>query len=299
MKCFFHSADFDGKCSAAIVKYFNPECELIPMYYGKEFPWDWVKPNEVVYMVDFCLQPFDEMVRLANSCQKLVWLDHHISAIKAHDDLWKVTGFHIAGVRNTKQAACEIVWTYFSERPIPYAVRLLGRYDIWDLGWDVKVLPFQYGMRSMNMRAEDPFWAAFFVGDSTELIEEASLAGQHILTYIAQDYDRYMKRCGFVTEFEGYRALCVNRGFTSSHIFDRHFDPEKHDIMICFSFSADRNWRVTLYTEKDDIDCSVIASKYGGGGHAKASGFQCAELPFPLYKESPEDQSQQTSPESS
>jgi len=30
------------------------------------------------------------------------------------------------------------------------------------------------------------------------------------------------------------------------------------------------------------IDCGAIAKTFGGGGHKKAAGFQCGELPFEL-----------------
>ncbi len=38
--CVFHRADFDGVCSAAIVKKFVPDCELYGIDYGDPFPWD-------------------------------------------------------------------------------------------------------------------------------------------------------------------------------------------------------------------------------------------------------------------
>lgn len=37
---FYHSADLDGFCSGAIIKYSFPECELIPINYGDTFPWE-------------------------------------------------------------------------------------------------------------------------------------------------------------------------------------------------------------------------------------------------------------------
>ena len=49
--------------------------------------------------------------------------------------------------------------------------------------------------------------------------------------------------------------------------------------MIVFVYNGDK-WKVSLYTKKDDIDVSIIAQKYGGGGHKKASGFRCDKLPF-------------------
>ena len=36
MKCFYHRIDFDGVCSAAIVKAKYPECELIGIDYGDD-----------------------------------------------------------------------------------------------------------------------------------------------------------------------------------------------------------------------------------------------------------------------
>ncbi len=39
MICFYHSADLDGACSAAIIKLKHPECVLAPINYGNDFPW--------------------------------------------------------------------------------------------------------------------------------------------------------------------------------------------------------------------------------------------------------------------
>jgi oligoribonuclease NrnB/cAMP/cGMP phosphodiesterase (DHH superfamily) len=37
--------------------------------------------QETVFMVDFSIQPFDIMLKLNNAC-KLIWIDHHNSAIE-------------------------------------------------------------------------------------------------------------------------------------------------------------------------------------------------------------------------
>jgi len=44
----------------------------------------------------------------------------------------------------------------------------------------------------------------------------------------------------------------------------------------------DNIWLFSLYTNKDDVDCSIIAKKYGGGGHKKASGFSSSTIPFDI-----------------
>ena len=80
MKCFYHSADLDGHCSGAIIKRKYPECEMIGINYGQDFPWRSIEAKDQVFMVDFSLQPFTDMIRLQGMCN-LTWVDHHQTAI--------------------------------------------------------------------------------------------------------------------------------------------------------------------------------------------------------------------------
>ena len=80
MKCFYHSTDLDGRCSGALIKWRHPECELIGIDYGQAFPWHLVDSGECVWMVDFCLQPHEDMIRLARKCD-LIWINHHKTSI--------------------------------------------------------------------------------------------------------------------------------------------------------------------------------------------------------------------------
>ncbi len=66
---FYHSADLDGQCSGAIVKRRFPNSDLNPINYNQTFPWEIIKPEDTVYMVDFGLQPFEQMAKLNASCR--------------------------------------------------------------------------------------------------------------------------------------------------------------------------------------------------------------------------------------
>jgi hypothetical protein len=121
-------------------------------------------PKRTVYMVDVSLPPAD-MKRLAG-VSDLIWIDHHASC----EALWNE--INPLGMFRTNYAACELTWEWcilaananneprwlannlktqpFRER-VPEAVRLLGRYNVWDKDnpdWAAKILPFQYGMRA-------------------------------------------------------------------------------------------------------------------------------------------------------
>ena len=64
-------------------------------------------------------------------------------------------------------------------------------------------------------------------------------------------------------------------------LFSSIWNPEKYDAMLTFGYRKGQ-WTVSLYSDRDDVDVSVIAKNRGGGGHKGASGFQCKELPFEL-----------------
>ena len=276
MKAFYHSADLDGHCSGAIIKRKYPECEMIGIDYGQLFPWPEIVPGETVFMVDFSLQPFEDMERLNEMC-KLVWIDHHKSAIdEAHE-----RGFLAhEQVLEVGKAACELVWEYcYPAIAIPFSVRLLGRYDVWDLKYDSDIMPFQYGMRMVPDTLPDAdIWKSvlYDTSDVSNLIK----CGKMILEYQTAQSAKYAKACAFETSILAQPAIAMNVGLANSQMFESVWDPEKHKVMMPFVWK-DGQWTVSLYTTPETgIDVSLIAKAYGGGGHQQAAGFQCEKLPF-------------------
>ena len=281
MICFYHSVDLDGQCSGALVKLFHPECKMYGINYGDEFPWDEVKKHyDGIFIVDFSLQPFENMVKLQNK-YKVIWIDHHESAIKAHER-WNQEHKEpliIDGIRQIGIGACKLVWNYLNkEDHTPTFVQLLAEYDVWDHS-NPMTLPFQYGMRLFDT---DPgnvdFWRSLF---DVEMVNKIVENGSMILKYEQTQNQKYIESCGFEIEFEGLKCICVNKMLTNSKIFDSVKNSSKYDVMLTFGWKSNK-WIVSLYTSKNDIDVSKIAVKYGGGGHKGAAGFLCDELPFKL-----------------
>ena len=271
---FYHGKDFDGLCSGAVVKFFIPSAELRPINYGNEFPMEECWGN-IVYMCDYSLQPFERMIELAKT-STLCWIDHHLSAKLDYEKQGRI----IVGLREIGTAACELTWNYFTkqrEKP-PAGIHLLSRYDTWDL--DEAVLQFQYGMRAIQppiLDANHPVWREIIFSnlDILEVMNE----GRTILRYKAYEDARTMQN-SFVIDFDGLRTLCVNVGFTTSQMFEPIYNPDEHDLMLAFALTKRGLWTVSLRSTKDHIDCSIIAKKYGGGGHKQAAGFQTKELFF-------------------
>ena len=271
MKCFFHSADLDGHCSGAIVLDKYPDCEMFGINYGDPFPWDSIEPGEVVFMVDFSLQPFTDMLRLYSACC-LVWIDHHKTALAARD----AAGVLFAGIQEDGIGACALTWRHLHQSRIPYGVQLLAEYDVWKHD-DANCLPFQYGMRLEISLPGSAVWPRVFGTELADII----LRGETVLAYERKQSEAYAQSCAFETSLMGLRCVAMNRMLTNSKAFDAVVDPDRHDAMLTFGYRKGR-WTCSLYSAREDVDVSAVALQLGGGGHKAAAGFQCQELPFEL-----------------
>lgn len=265
MKTFFHGTDMDGKCSGAIVrKYYGDEMEYIPYNY-EEFPFDSIEKDELVILVD-CSCDFNKLLEITKN---IIWIDHHITAINQYEHL------NILGLRRDGTAACELCWeVFYSEIDMPLVVKLLGDYDVWKFAYGEDTNKLQTGIRLYDTSVDSKEWDRWLNPKLYPLAEINK--GEIALRYRDNYYEGLIKAFSFFAEFEGYKAVCCNAGSVSSQLFDSV--KEDYDIMMPFVFNG-KEWVVSLYTKKD-INVGEIAKKYGGGGHAKAAGFRCSELPL-------------------
>lgn len=282
MKCFYHN-DLDGQCAGAIVHKFyvldrdytkqvGEPCEFIMINYKDEFPFDKIAKGEEVIIVDFSLQKEGEFDRLLSITDRVIWIDHHKTAIEKHKHLEG----NVRGIRQDGKAGCVLTWEWFYPNiKVPLVVDMLGAYDIWDFTkYGEKLNYLQCGIRMWEHNPENRNWTEWF-RDYEDLKNELN-AGYNICKYRDNTWASLIKSWSFWTEFEGHKAIACNAGSVSSQLFDSV--KEDYDLMLPFVFDG-KQWTVSIYTKKD-IDCSEIAKKYGGGGHKKAAGFQCKELPF-------------------
>lgn len=299
IRCFYHSVDLDGQASGAIVKFKFPEAQLIPINYGEKIDYNQISKDDTIYMVDFSLQPFSEMVELATyvGMNNLIWIDHHKSSIKDADDciLVNLAGHNTTfnqlcpGKRQDGKAGCELTWDYlFPDDEMPAAVSFLGRYDVWDI--QGCVLPFQFGMRLNNTDPNNQeLWNMFLQPEdddtTTSMVLETIKNGETILRYQKQENEKYAKSCAFELEFQGFKAIAINKSLTNSQLFESVWNKEKYDIMIAFGLKKDGIWTMSFYTDKPGIDCSILAKKFNGGGHKQASGCSFETLPIEFLRQ--------------
>lgn len=287
-----HSADFDGIFCREIARKFLPGAQLIGWDYGQPVP---VLPNDCqLYLLDISI---DAHMKHPN----LVWIDHHKSEM---DKFGARAGYQIDGV-----AACRLAWQWFSNnfhtfstpdgKPVahplpvkehfvdrvvgePFAVRLAGEYDIWDKR-DERAELFQHGLRSQELT--DKEWADMLnerstVGFANTTVQVLLMKGKAVQYAKTAENASIIKDIGFDLNWEGLKFLACNAARYNSALFTAGLKAE-HDA--CFGFKWTGNdWSVSLYHApgKEHHDLSVIASKYGGGGHRGACGFRTMTLPF-------------------
>jgi oligoribonuclease NrnB/cAMP/cGMP phosphodiesterase (DHH superfamily) len=278
--CIYHD-DPDGQCSAAVVRrYYGPDLMLHAMEIGDPIPWQIIKAAQAVILVDFSFD-VESMVRLSDS-KDFVWVDHHVSALEQLGEAMAA----VPGERTIEEAGCVLTWrTFFPEQEVPEAVALIGDRDIWRMALE-DTRQFGEGIYQRDMDpANDELWQPLLDDDDDvvgALVEQGGLLYQARLRQISEMVERY----GFEADFEGHRTLALNHRGNGD--MGEHIRNLGYPLAYCY-IEAVRDERrqtfVTLYS--DQIDVSLIARKYGGGGHKGAAGFQFSR-PGEPFPESPD-----------
>lgn len=287
----YRGVDHDGHCSGAIVRWYlesgfqyqeGKDFTMVPLDYGMDFDIDKVTKDDKVYMVDFTLQPYEKTIELHKKATLLV-IDHH----KTNLEVLKAAG--VQGVYGpADHAACYLTWTTLMGTKVPETVNLLSDYDNWNDKdkeyWNSRVMPFHYGMGVIPTDPKEPIaWEAWksILGalphQEKVFVETRIDTGKVIMKY--QDIQNTgTMQDSFDLTFEGVRFIVVNGG-RGSNAFKSVYNPQIHDAMMAFRLHKNRYWTVSMYAMSDkEIDLSPIATKWGGGGHKKACGFQVDDI---------------------
>ena len=310
----YHHNDHDGIVAAGVLynlylkytRHFN-EIEFIMIDYQKELKFDHINPEDKVYFLDYSFSNHNNLLRFSELINRvgnknIVWIDHHKTSIGILDN------YNINGIRDT--SLCGAAWTYiycknypncndkyynmsaeaydiskeFHDDPdIPMFLKYIDDYDCWK-----KIYPetndFHYGFNISDPKNVDIYILLnpdnndyFTNGTITNIIEK----GHAIQTYLKNnDRDYHVNMYGFEytlpKEHGGYKCFCLNRKGNSLMFGDK---VDEYDAVIPFYFVNGR-WTYSIFTNKDNVDCSAVAKSFGGGGHLKAAGWTSDELIF-------------------
>ena len=300
----YHDADFDGRLSMETCLYHIqgtfPEATIhlygwdynrpVPDAYGSS-GWTWY---DQIYIVDLSV---DELMAQPELRDKIVWIDHHKSAIEKWDKVENpnecqyvrrpFTGYRIDGV-----AACRLCWQWFTFDGItsmhlpghsdyvsrnvkePEIIRLAGEYDIWDHR-DPNGKILQFGLRALDEKGLRALIHEEFTSTSHSNLNNAILAGKAIKAYSDKQANNYSKDFSHTIKWEGLTFCSLNAGQRgNSDLLKGGIKPE-HDACFAWRYTG-KEVVVSLYhiDGKTHHVLSLTAVKYGGGGHRGACGFR-------------------------
>jgi oligoribonuclease NrnB/cAMP/cGMP phosphodiesterase (DHH superfamily) len=302
----YHSADYDGILSGLATKFWlNRSSVGDPQTFVQMVGWDYGKPvpekdddgilldygsATEIYIVDLSV---DELMSRPELRDKIVWIDHHKSAIEKWDEKFDAAdpldrpfrGLRIDGV-----AACRLCWQFgltnffaldkmarkqhYVDRLVeePLLIRLAGEYDIWDKR-DPRADILQLGLRALNKDQFDRLvWMSFTNPLNDKALDHPLSLGNTIQSYVDQSNKSMMKNSHVIKWCDLIFLVC--NGAKGSLSFKSHVTKD-HDALMAWTFNG-KEATVSLYgvEHRPDVDLSVIATAMGGGGHKQACGFR-------------------------
>ncbi|MFA6185580.1 MAG: hypothetical protein WC720_05575, partial [Candidatus Shapirobacteria bacterium] len=248
------------------------------------------------------LQPFDQM--LIFDVENLIIIDHHKTTI---ENLEKNPDFKpdgLIGDLNNKMSAAELAWKFFFPNiTVPMFIQYISLYDTWQKDsmdsqmWN-QIMGFNEGIKASlgNFDQDKISWLDIINWSISDQNSEEFKAyvswmletqrwGNFILKQKIQTNNDIIAKNSFVTEFQSYKVLALNRDMANFMTDSPTWKEDgKFDIAICFAWNGGKQNRYTVHmrTDKKEIDLSMLAKKFKGGGHSASSGFQAKNLPFKL-----------------
>ena len=300
----FHGGCQDGWCAAwAAWRRFGDAAEYRAVQYGDDPPADDLDGRDV-YILDFSY-PLDAMERIAKASAQLVLLDHHKTA---YDALLKNTprGFGMVCKANDTitivqdRSGAQLAWDHFHEgQPRPWIIDYVADRDLWQ--WK---LPDSREVNAYlgSLPHDFAVW--------NRLVEFANAAidpmfnkppdlfvayGQVILQARAREIERAVKRArrmmlttGQANDIPAYALgvidssiapLVVNATENMSEVLNQ-LAREPPGWAIGWFQDETGRYSYSLRSSEQGPDVSAIAKAFGGGGHAKAAGFEADRLLF-------------------
>lgn len=261
----YHANCPDGFGAAwSFYKKYGSTAKYIPVTHGEEPP-DVRGCN--VFIVDFSYDRVT-MEGMAQRAESLIVLDHHKSAKEQCDDL-EFCHFDM------DHSGAYLAWQYlFGDNDVPLIIQYVEDRDLWK--WELQDT-------EQILSAVDAFDKTFESWDmlSTFLDKPDSLKwnkvrsmGEGILQYKNNLIKSLLQHSHFLTIL-GEEIPAINAPFFQSEMASELAVNAPYAAAYYFDGSG---YRFSLRSRGGGVDVSAVASRFGGGGHATASGFTIARL---------------------
>lgn len=232
---------------------------IIPIPVSYQEPLPEIEDGSRVYIVDFSY-PRDVLVELRKRVSLLQVIDHHKSAEKQLHGL-DFTFF------NTHRSGAVLTWKFFSDRPVPRVLEYVEDRDLWK--WE---LPSSQQINTVINNTEKDFtvWATRLDDarmNSVEIVE----TGNSLLRQCKLQREKILQNV-HVRNFLGHDVPLVNSPIHQSELGHDMLDKyPTSPFAVIYSTDCQNAW--FSLRSRGDFDVSLLAERFGGGGHGAAAGF--------------------------
>ena len=305
----YHADCLDGFGAAyAAWCRFGDAATYRPMHHGE--PWALTEvTGHAVYILDFSFPP-EFLEKMAAQAASVTQIDHHASALKAWGDRLTPEGNGLHSFRHPTlplqvtfdldKSGARLAWEHFhAGQPTPLAIRHIEEQDLWRFtpatrpfcralrlqpfdfaAWHQLVLETadetapryiamleqgraieQYYQLEVDRLAHSPLrMTAQLRGDPVDALQ-ALRHGQPVVTH---DDLAWLAVPGI--------AINANALFASE--LGNALAEQSGSFGLIWQLSGDGEVKASLRSKGKALDVSVIATRYGGGGHPNAAGFR-------------------------
>jgi oligoribonuclease NrnB/cAMP/cGMP phosphodiesterase (DHH superfamily) len=239
---------------------------------------DKVTSEDDVIITDFSFSQSD-LLKLKECVRSLVVLDHHLTSER------NLNGLYFC-VFDRNKSGCTLTWEYlFQDEPIPKLFQYIEDHDLWrhklphveELIASLKTYPLD----------ENLWWEQFLLGEE-EAISQLIAEGKSIGRYQRNIVDKFilMSKNNLlqIVNMDGHSVPIINSNHLASEIGSAL--SKKHPFVVVY-FDDDKLRNFELRSSRENprsVDVSIVAEKFGGGGHKHAAGFRI-EKNFKKLKE--------------
>jgi oligoribonuclease NrnB/cAMP/cGMP phosphodiesterase (DHH superfamily) len=256
-----YHADCDDGFGAAYAAWLSlGDCaEYQPVYYGDQILPDRLTGRQV-FILDFSFSPvvLDNMAQYA---AKIVLLDHHKSAASQWAGVKPLPNIELHF--DMDRSGAQMAWDYFHPGAVrPPLIDHIGDRDLWRFVLaDTRAFCAGLGLiptsfESWQIAATHP----------AELIDK----GRTVLEVLQRQIDSALRKEMRPVKLCGYQGLATNVISNTSEI-GQAIAKRSGTFSLTFFIKGDE--AICSLRSIAPFDVSVIATHYGGGGHAQASGF--------------------------
>jgi len=256
-----YHADCDDGFGAAYAAWLSlgDGAEYQPVYYGDQIAVERLTGRQV-FILDFSFSP--EVLRtMAQHAANIVLLDHHKSAAEQWADVEPIA--NVALQFDMDRSGAQLAWDYFHSGSVrPPLIDHIGDRDLWRFALkDTKAFCAGLSLIPMSFAS----WQ-----DAATHPEDLIAKGHTVLEVLQRQIDSALRKDLRPVTLCGHQGLATNAISNTSEI-GQAIAKRSGTFSLTFFIKGDD--AICSLRSIAPFDVSVIATHYGGGGHAQASGF--------------------------